>query len=104
MPFILCATVCCCLPCIISIMGFREEQTHNRGATTESINSLPTYKFKVKKNKHSNDKKTDFNSCEGGIVAAGTEKEHVISGEDAVSLVFYYFFFVKIVDPEIHLS
>ncbi|XP_076917502.1 E3 ubiquitin-protein ligase At1g63170-like [Bidens hawaiensis] len=87
MPFILCAMVCCCLPCIISIMGFREEQTHNRGATAESINSLPTYKFKVKKVKHSNDKKTDFNSCEGGVVAAGTEKEHAISGEDAVCCI-----------------
>ncbi|XP_076928750.1 E3 ubiquitin-protein ligase At1g63170-like isoform X2 [Bidens hawaiensis] len=87
MPFILCATVCCCLPCIISIMGFREEQTRNRGATTESINSLPTYKFKIKNNKHSNDKKTDFSSCEGGVVAAGTEKEHVISGEDAVCCI-----------------
>ncbi|KAI7742938.1 hypothetical protein M8C21_010409, partial [Ambrosia artemisiifolia] len=88
MPFILCATVCCCLPCIISVMGFREEQTHNRGATTESINSLPTYKFKIKKHKHTNGKKTDFNSGEGGVVAAGTEKEHAISGEDAVSLIF----------------
>ncbi|MFS7928805.1 putative transcription factor C2H2 family [Helianthus anomalus] len=87
MPFILCATVCCCLPCIISVMGFREEQTHNRGATTESINSLPTYKFKVKKSKHTNDKKTDFNAGEGGVVAAGTEKEHVISGEDAVCCI-----------------
>ncbi|KAK9065525.1 hypothetical protein SSX86_014926 [Deinandra increscens subsp. villosa] len=87
MPFILCATVCCCLPCIISVMGFREEQTHNRGATTESINSLPTYKFKVKKHKQSNDKKTDFIACEGGVVAAGTEKEHVISGEDAVCCI-----------------
>ncbi|KAK1417938.1 hypothetical protein QVD17_27074 [Tagetes erecta] len=87
MPFILCATVCCCLPCIISVMGIREEQTHNRGATTESINSLPTYKFKVKKSKHMNDKKTDFNASEGGVVAAGTEKEHVISGEDAVCCI-----------------
>ncbi|KVH89940.1 Zinc finger, RING/FYVE/PHD-type [Cynara cardunculus var. scolymus] len=51
------------------------------GATTESINSLPTYKFK--KNKHTNDKETNLGTCEGGVVAAGTEKERVISGEDA---------------------
>ncbi|KAK4388902.1 E3 ubiquitin-protein ligase [Sesamum angolense] len=49
MPFILCATICCCLPCIISVLGFREDLSQNRGATQDSINSLPTYKFKVKK-------------------------------------------------------
>ncbi|KAL8239124.1 hypothetical protein R6Q59_015691 [Mikania micrantha] len=87
MPFILCATVCFCLPCIISIMGFREEQTHIRGATIESINSLPTYKFKVKKNKHTNYKNADFNASEDGVVAAGTENEHTISGEDAVCCI-----------------
>ncbi|KAL8209838.1 hypothetical protein R6Q57_006570 [Mikania cordata] len=83
MPFILCATVCFCLPCIISITGFREEHTHIRGATIESINSLPTYKFKVKKNKHTNYKNADLNASEGGVVEAGTENEHAISGEDA---------------------
>ncbi|XP_071727294.1 E3 ubiquitin-protein ligase At1g12760-like [Rutidosis leptorrhynchoides] len=84
MPFILCATICCCLPCIISVTGFREDPTHNRGATTESINSLPTYKFKVKKKKHTNDKESNFSASEGGVVAAGTEMEHIISGEDAI--------------------
>ncbi|XP_075107610.1 E3 ubiquitin-protein ligase At4g11680 isoform X3 [Nicotiana tabacum] len=78
MPFILCATICCCLPCIISVMGFREDLTQNKGATPESINALPTYKFKVKKNKSGYKE-----AAEGGIVAAGTEKERVISGEDA---------------------
>ncbi|KAJ9555681.1 hypothetical protein OSB04_010295 [Centaurea solstitialis] len=81
MPFILCTTICCCLPCIISVLGFREDLAQNRGATTESINALPTYKFK--KNKHANDKETNSGTCEGGVVAAGTEKERVISGEDA---------------------
>ncbi|EYU29255.1 hypothetical protein ABFS82_05G129400 [Erythranthe guttata] len=80
MPFILCTTICCCLPCIISVLGFREDFSQNRGATPESINSLPTYKFKAKKNKSGNDK-------EGGIVAAGTEKERVISEEDAVCCI-----------------
>ncbi|KAJ9537386.1 hypothetical protein OSB04_030119 [Centaurea solstitialis] len=87
MPFILCATICCCLPCIISVVGFREDQTHNRGATTESINSLPIYKFKIKKNKSANDKETNLGAGEGGIVAAGTEKERAISGEDAVCCI-----------------
>ncbi|CAA0821340.1 RING/U-box superfamily protein [Striga hermonthica] len=85
MPFILCTTICCCLPCIISVLGFREDFTQNRGATQESINSLPTYKFKVKKNKNSNDK--EAGGVEGGIVAAGTEKERVVSGEDAVCCI-----------------
>lgn len=93
MPFILCATICCCLPCIISVLGFREDPTQSRGATTESINSLPTYKFKVKKNKSGNDKENSTGVVEGGIVAAGTEKERVISGEDAVYSFFLFFFF-----------
>ncbi|XP_068471659.1 E3 ubiquitin-protein ligase At1g12760 isoform X2 [Phaseolus vulgaris] len=80
MPFILCSTICCCLPCIISILGVREDMPQNRGATSESINALPTYKFKMKKNK----KNGEGNSTEGGVVAAGTEKERVISGEDAL--------------------
>jgi len=86
MPFILCATICCCLPCIISILGFREDLSQNRGATPESINSLPTYKFKVKKNKS---KENGGAASEGGIVAAGTEKERMISGEDAVRFISF---------------
>jgi len=79
MPFILCATICCCLPCIISVLGFREDLNQTRGATIESINALPTYKFKSKKSRNSD------GTGETGVVAAGTEKERVISGEDAVS-------------------
>ncbi|KAL2548364.1 RING/U-box superfamily protein [Forsythia ovata] len=86
MPFILCATICCCLPCIISVLGFREDLAQNRGATQESINSLPTYKFKVKKNKNNN-KESNSATDEAGIVAAGTEKERVVSGEDAVCCI-----------------
>ncbi|XP_071723494.1 E3 ubiquitin-protein ligase At1g63170 [Rutidosis leptorrhynchoides] len=82
MPFILCATICCCLPCIISILGYREDLSLNRGATTESINALPTYKFKIKKNRNSDDSAGD---C--GVVAAGTDKERVISGEDAACCI-----------------
>lgn len=86
MPFILCATICCCLPCIISILGFREDLTQTRGATQESINALPVYKFKLKKNRDNNG---EINSgvSEGGVIAAGTEKERAISGEDAVCCI-----------------
>lgn len=86
MPFILCATICCCLPCIISALGFREDLTHNRGATSESIDALPTYKFKLKKTRSGHDRDGNSGVSEGGIIAAGTEKERMISGEDAVSI------------------
>lgn len=87
MPFILCTMICCCLPCIISVLGFREDPTQSRGATTESINSLPTYKFKMKKAK-GNDKGNSSGVAEGGgVVAAGTEKERTLSGEDAVCCI-----------------
>lgn len=88
MPFILCATVCCCLPCIIHVLGFREDQSQTRGASSEVINSLPTYKFKEKKASESNGNKDgnevdSESSGEGGFIAAGTAKERLISGEDA---------------------
>ncbi|KAH1119308.1 hypothetical protein AAZX31_17G191600 [Glycine max] len=85
MPFILCSTICCCLPCIISILGVREDMSQNRGAASESINALPIYKFKTKKNKRNGD--SNSAAAEGGVVAAGTEKERVISGEDAVCCI-----------------
>ncbi|OIW09269.1 hypothetical protein TanjilG_01240 [Lupinus angustifolius] len=85
MPFILCSTICCFLPCIISILGVREDLAQNRGATSESINALPTFKFKMKKNKRSGE--SNSAAAEGGIVAAGTEKERVITGEDAVCCI-----------------
>lgn len=92
MPFILCVTICCCLPCIISILGFREDLTQTRGATAESINALPTYKFKLKKSRSGDDRENNSGAGEGGgVVAAGTEKERVISGEDAVSVQYNLF-------------
>ncbi|KZV31644.1 hypothetical protein F511_00448 [Dorcoceras hygrometricum] len=87
MPFILCATICCCLPCIFSVLRFREHASPNTGATQESISSLPTYKFKARKIKSSSNKETGLGAGEGGIVAAGTEKERLISGEDAVCCI-----------------
>ncbi|KAE9599416.1 hypothetical protein Lal_00039419 [Lupinus albus] len=85
MPFILCSTICCCFPCIISILGVREELTQNTGATSESINALPTFKFKMKKNKRIGE--SNSATAGGGIVAAGTEKERVITREDAVCCI-----------------
>ncbi|GKV35753.1 hypothetical protein SLEP1_g43974 [Rubroshorea leprosula] len=85
MPFILCATICCCLPCIISVLGFREEFSQTRGATVESINALPTYKFKSEKDRNVNNQ--DNSANEGGVLAAGTAKERTISGEDAVCCI-----------------
>ncbi|XP_047341611.1 E3 ubiquitin-protein ligase At1g12760 [Impatiens glandulifera] len=87
MPFIICVTICCCLPCAISILGFREDSTQNRGATSESINSLPTYKFKVKKGKNSSGREINLSVAEGGVIAAGTDKERAITGEDAVCCI-----------------
>ncbi|XP_068648784.1 E3 ubiquitin-protein ligase At1g63170-like [Aristolochia californica] len=85
MPFILCATICCCLPCIISILGFREDLGHGRGATPESINALPTLKFRLKKSKNREGSEIDAEGVgEGGVLAAGTDKERIISAEDAV--------------------
>ena len=86
MPFILCLTICCCLPCIISTLGDTEDHAQTRGATTESINALPIHKFKLKKSKSIDDESTP-SGFEGGIVAGGTEKERVISGEDAVCCI-----------------
>lgn len=81
MPFILCATICCCLPCLISVLGFRENFSQTRGATAEAINALPVYKFKTKSR---ND--LEFSEeGEGGFLLQGSEKKRLISGEDAVS-------------------
>lgn len=82
MPFILCALICCCLPCIISVMGFREDLNQNRGATSEAINALGTYKFKSKKPHHG-----EGNEGGGGVVAAGTDKERAVSAEDSVCCI-----------------
>lgn len=86
MPFILCAIICCCLPCIISFMGLRDEMVVTRGASIESINALPTYKFKAKKIQTATESEIDSDG-EGGVVASGTDKERLISAEDAVCCI-----------------
>lgn len=96
MPFILCATICCCLPCIIALLGIREDQNQNRGASQEAISALPTYKFKAKLASNaskSKSKKSEANDSdgegtgEGGWVAPGTEKERQVTAEDAVCCI-----------------
>lgn len=82
MPFILCALICCCLPCIISVMSFREDLNQNKGATAEAINALRTYKFKTKKARNG-----EGNEVGGGVVAAGTDKERLVSAEDAICCI-----------------
>ena len=50
MPFILCATICCCLPCIITLMGFDDDAvTATKGAPPDAIASLPTFKYRVRR-------------------------------------------------------
>ncbi|KAI7980763.1 E3 ubiquitin-protein ligase [Camellia lanceoleosa] len=84
MPFILCSVICCCLPCIISFLGVCDEMNRLRGASEETINALPTHKFKLKDKGSRSNSDSNPGVDEGGSVAAGTEREHVISGEDAV--------------------
>ncbi|CAL4895441.1 unnamed protein product [Urochloa decumbens] len=84
MPFILCALICCCLPCIISVMGFREDLNQNRGASSDAINALGTYKFKLKKPRNGDGNEGGGG---GGVLAAGTDKERVVSAEDAVCCI-----------------
>jgi hypothetical protein len=60
-------------------MGFREDLNQNRGASSDAINALGTYKFKLKKPRNG-----DGNEGGSGVLAAGTDKERVVSAEDAV--------------------
>jgi hypothetical protein len=80
LPFILCTMICCCLPCIISMVGFHEDLDLNKGATTEVINALVAYKYKSMRIRDG-----DVGEDNGGVLAAGTEKERTVSAEDAVS-------------------
>ncbi|KAJ0960815.1 hypothetical protein J5N97_001264 [Dioscorea zingiberensis] len=76
------------VPSILAALGFREDMNQARGATPESIDALPRYKFKSKKG-HTGEE-NDINSesiGEGGILAAGTDKERIISAEDAVCCI-----------------
>ncbi|XVF88473.1 hypothetical protein PTKIN_Ptkin19aG0054200 [Pterospermum kingtungense] len=74
MPFILCAVLACCCGDLGLI----------RGATSECINSLPTYTFKLQKDDIGCIRKIN-SEAKGEVDAAGAEKDHAISGDDAVS-------------------
>ena len=74
MPFILCAVLVCC----------RGDLGLIRGATSECINSLPTYTFKLQKDGSGSIRKINSEVREG-VDAAGAEKDCAISGDDAVS-------------------
>ncbi|GMQ06687.1 hypothetical protein CsSME_00051171 [Camellia sinensis var. sinensis] len=87
MPFILCSVICCCLPCVISFLGVRDDMNRMRGASEETINALPTHKFKLKDKGSRSNCDSNPGVDEGGFVAAGTERERVISGEDAVCCI-----------------
>lgn len=70
----------------------------------ESINALPTFKFKSKTSGNTNDQ-DNAGAGEGGVLAAGTEKERVISGEDAVSfLTADLMIFIMTEEPELILD
>lgn len=88
MPFILCTIICFCLPCIVALLGFREEH-QNRGASSEVIATLPTYNFKANIATNSNDlnkEENEFNDS-GGFVAEGTENERLVSNDDALCCI-----------------
>ena len=87
-PFIMCAAICCCFPCLISVLRLQEDLGQSRGATQELIDALPTYKFKPKRNKNwgIDHASSSENLDEGGILGPGTKKERVVSAEDAVSI------------------
>ncbi|KAL3535789.1 hypothetical protein ACH5RR_004250 [Cinchona calisaya] len=87
MPFILCGMICCCLPCIIHILGVREDMNGMKGATEESINALPRHKFKLKRDQSGSSSGSGSGFEEGGFLAAGTEKERAISEEDAACCI-----------------
>ncbi|XP_020590350.1 E3 ubiquitin-protein ligase At1g63170-like, partial [Phalaenopsis equestris] len=87
MPFILCATICCCFPCIISFLGFRGDLRHTRGATLASIKAFRSYKFISKRNLNQELSQIISKSHDGGILAVGTDKERLISFDDAVCCI-----------------
>ncbi|XP_010691252.2 E3 ubiquitin-protein ligase At1g63170 [Beta vulgaris subsp. vulgaris] len=87
LPFLLCATIFCCLPCIISVMGIREDLSKPRGASMEAIDALPIYKFKLRKSGSIHDEQICLKASKDGILADGTQDERVISGEDALCCI-----------------
>lgn len=76
MPVMRYATlICLLLPCLIWPTLDPPEEEARGDNPGYSFTSLPTYQFKVKEN---------GTGESNGVLAAGTEKERAISGEDAV--------------------
>ncbi|CAI5458083.1 unnamed protein product [Closterium sp. Yama58-4] len=100
MPFLLCATICCCLPCIITLMGFDNDiasiSPASKGAAPDEIASLPCFKYKeLKRRRKGGSGGGGKGSSKGsgeireevGLLWAGTDKERVVQGEDAVCCI-----------------
>ncbi|CAI5972842.1 unnamed protein product [Closterium sp. NIES-65] len=96
MPFLLCATICCCLPCIITLMGFDNDiasiSPASKGAAPDEIASLPCFKYKELKRRRKGGsggvgKGSSKGSGEVGLLWAGMDKERVVQGEDAVCCI-----------------
>ena len=68
-------------------MGIREDLSKPRGASIETIDALPTYKFKLKKDESISDAQICLKARKDGILADGTQDEFGLSGEDAVSFL-----------------
>jgi hypothetical protein len=75
-------------------MGFREDLNQNKGATSDAINALGTYKFKSKKARNG-----EGNDGGGGVLAAGTDKARAVSGEDAVRFFPHIVYLTTIFPP-----
>ena len=66
-------------------MGIREDLSKPRGASTETIDALPTYKFRLRKNDGIDSEQMRLKANKAGYLSNGTQDERVISNEDAVS-------------------
>lgn len=92
LPFILFAVLCCCMPCISTLLGYdMSSQAKERGASTYDIASLPTHRFKsmsdVKRKKEQitdSDQENDPNYVGGGYIILDTAgRKRSVSAEDA---------------------
>ncbi|MBA0875449.1 hypothetical protein Goshw_003783 [Gossypium schwendimanii] len=76
MPFILCVVLACCCGDLGLI----------KGASSECIDSLPTYTFKLQKDGSGSIRKIN-SEVKGGAETVGTEKDCAIPGDDAVCCI-----------------
>jgi hypothetical protein len=80
-----------------------------RGATKESINAFSIYKFRLKRtstnsNRENSEIHLDSQGADGvGIIGAGTDKEHMISAEDAVSAFLWMYVYMPACMQNAHM-